>query len=741
MITAAYLLLVYIVFITLGINGETSQLEEHAVDHERIINKLFYHLFSISPDDIFKHTEFESVMEMSDTWQLIGQLRKSEVIILPSYALGLANRLRTISSVSVIANELNRTLIVLWIRSYECNANSEDLFSLVDPSTSTSNINSTSSTDHGGVGFSTTVMIDVAASIGNAEEGWLELYPSQELISHYVGRLVTLRNDVIAYYQSLIALLEESAEPLDAIAPAVQTGIGILQAWSPLTAVFRKPPAFDIQLRDWQHPADIMVVWTLTTHQFSDTDTDSEEEGPRSHNVQRRDAFFRFLVPSPAVNTLLDKYRVKFEGTRGEHLVGVHLRAFHSFYDWNMVTPVVRTHQWGRAMPDISSCSEDILAEYNQRDDQQSVALRFDESASMEDFVATMRKLIAKNATILLISNSNEMKHAILRKFNKAGGIKHVVALVDGDFVDDNVPSADECASSSSGLGECLHDLAATKSRSAERSSIFGMQLAMADLFAVSGYLHLHLSGTDTDTGTGTGTNTGRWVSPTFLVPELIIHTKGSSLAAEASVRHDIPLAAIVTTVHPPPSNARQVSFILSVTDSLRQTLSAMDMDMDMGVSEVTGSGSGRSLERIRAEYVAVCGSGGGTEETDPVRRNMSPRLRSRCDAMKACYVESADRCLCTLLLKYSPCPTGDYMPLVLARMSKQNEMDIHINTGTDTVSWLVAFLFGMESSMYCLDDDYHNLRRIQADTHRPRVRGHGGDLLWVYAETTGQGL
>src|SRR5205814_92767 len=54
----------------------------------------------------------------------------NNVIFLPITELGLANRLRTISSMSVIAHILHRKLIILWHKSIECNVNIHDLFTI-----------------------------------------------------------------------------------------------------------------------------------------------------------------------------------------------------------------------------------------------------------------------------------------------------------------------------------------------------------------------------------------------------------------------------------------------------------------------------------------------------------------------------------------------------------------------------------------------------------------------------------
>ena len=53
---------------------------------------------------------------------------EKRVLILPVYVLGLANRLRTISSAYALARKLQRKLVVLWFPSSDCNSYSSDLF-------------------------------------------------------------------------------------------------------------------------------------------------------------------------------------------------------------------------------------------------------------------------------------------------------------------------------------------------------------------------------------------------------------------------------------------------------------------------------------------------------------------------------------------------------------------------------------------------------------------------------------
>lgn len=47
---------------------------------------------------------------------------EEKYIVVPIYILGLANRLRTMSSVYSIAKVTNRKLIVIWVPNMDCNA-------------------------------------------------------------------------------------------------------------------------------------------------------------------------------------------------------------------------------------------------------------------------------------------------------------------------------------------------------------------------------------------------------------------------------------------------------------------------------------------------------------------------------------------------------------------------------------------------------------------------------------------
>ena len=54
--------------------------------------------------------------------ELFTNSQEKKFIVLPVYLLGLANRLRTVSSMYSIAKVTNRHLVVIWVPSEECNA-------------------------------------------------------------------------------------------------------------------------------------------------------------------------------------------------------------------------------------------------------------------------------------------------------------------------------------------------------------------------------------------------------------------------------------------------------------------------------------------------------------------------------------------------------------------------------------------------------------------------------------------
>lgn len=55
----------------------------------------------------------------SDIFDFTGE---EKYIVVPIYILGLANRLRTMSSVYSIAKVTKRKLIVIWVANMDCNA-------------------------------------------------------------------------------------------------------------------------------------------------------------------------------------------------------------------------------------------------------------------------------------------------------------------------------------------------------------------------------------------------------------------------------------------------------------------------------------------------------------------------------------------------------------------------------------------------------------------------------------------
>ena len=85
-----------------------------------------------SNDDIVISCLYNHIYNNNNIEDDNSPFQQQNIILLPSYVLGLANKLRTISSFSIIAKELNRKLIIIWNKSRDCNANANELFSLLN---------------------------------------------------------------------------------------------------------------------------------------------------------------------------------------------------------------------------------------------------------------------------------------------------------------------------------------------------------------------------------------------------------------------------------------------------------------------------------------------------------------------------------------------------------------------------------------------------------------------------------
>ena len=66
-------------------------------------------------------SSFQPLHSMLDFSPALFDFEMEKYIVVPVYILGLANRLRTMSSVFSIAKRTNRKLIVVWVPNMDCN--------------------------------------------------------------------------------------------------------------------------------------------------------------------------------------------------------------------------------------------------------------------------------------------------------------------------------------------------------------------------------------------------------------------------------------------------------------------------------------------------------------------------------------------------------------------------------------------------------------------------------------------
>lgn len=67
-------------------------------------------------------SSFHSLQSMREFSPDIFDFRADKYIVVPLYILGLANRLRTMSSVYTISKVTKRKMIVIWVPNMDCNA-------------------------------------------------------------------------------------------------------------------------------------------------------------------------------------------------------------------------------------------------------------------------------------------------------------------------------------------------------------------------------------------------------------------------------------------------------------------------------------------------------------------------------------------------------------------------------------------------------------------------------------------
>lgn len=132
----------------------------------------------------------------------------------------------------------------------------------------------------------------------------------------------------------------------------------------------------------------VLTVWTRGSHSLRAMSC--------KDFIFTKSLFYQGLEPVLAITSTLKKY--KFEHySRGRNVIGVHVRAFDSDFDWAVVSP------------HAASVEKDFRAR----------SLRFDEASPLEGFVELMAKILSfEPATVFFVaSNSAVAKQTLVNYF------------------------------------------------------------------------------------------------------------------------------------------------------------------------------------------------------------------------------------------------------------------------------------------------------------------------------------
>ena len=399
-------------------------------------------------------------------------------LILPVDVLGLANRLRIIASVYAIYQHHQRVLlasngtgtielIVIWVSSVECPV----LFHEVFDGSSVHVI----SLDH--------EVLDAYSTGTQHEEEEEDRRRSFEF---------SLRK-VIAN------IVSKSSNPLR------------------LKEMHLRSFVVDDDDFEW-NLIDVHLLWTRGTHVIDSVYC--------NEYLRLKSMFYRSLTPSIAVSRLMSTVDIKYDqnynhrnqdthdhrededdydNNDNEMVIGVHVRAFDSSYDWEVVNPIQKKAQLVYnnitnnfdvfiipsttvgVTPDDSSSSSSSSSSY-------SSAKRFDQVQSIDVFIAFMNSMLTiyPTARFFIASNSMQVKLMIHHHFNQLGSNRILSVLPVSPMM--------------SGGG---HD----------RGTKEGMMIAVADFLLLG-------------------------------QTRLIAHTMGSSFGREAGCIHNVPVIDVRSTAH-----------------------------------------------------------------------------------------------------------------------------------------------------------------------------------------------
>ena len=389
-------------------------------------------------------------------------------LILPVNVLGLANRLRIIASVYAIFKHRQRVLlatddtgtielIVIWVSSVECPV----LFHEVFDSSSVHVI----SLDH--------EVLDAFSP------GMQHVYDEDRRRSFEFSLRKVIAN-----------IVNKSNIPLRLKEMHLRS--------------------FLIDNNDFQWDlVDIHLLWTRGTHVIDSI--------PCNEYLHLKSVFYRSLTPTKAVSDLMSTVDFKHDqdynhrnqdahdqrndnDNDNEILIGIHVRAFDSTYDWEVVNPIQRKAQlvYSNVTNDFNVFDRSSSASTNGVTDNSSsspyTAKRFDQVQSIDVFIAFMNSMLAIHPTarFFIASNSIQVKVMIHHYFiNQLGPSRILIVL----------------------------PVSPTTAGGHDRGTKEGMMLAVADFLLLG-------------------------------QTSLIAHTMGSSFGREAGCIHNIPVIDVSCSAH-----------------------------------------------------------------------------------------------------------------------------------------------------------------------------------------------
>jgi biopolymer transport protein ExbD len=398
------------------------------------------------------------------------------VLLLPVTDLGLANRLRIIVSGIHVARHTQRDLLVLWIPSYSCFAQFEDLFDV------SQFVNSYIDTHNDA--FKLTVADIRVETVESA------LSNDATTGAIYAGVTLAMTN-----HKAEFDRLQRLRRTEDANTNTV---------YQPLYANAIKPPTtfFVDQEAVEDTRYHIIIIWSRSTHSLESTDCVSYEVSTRM--------LYDRLKPSFVVASILERNleavnRIKHmmftqapdnsgnivNALKSSVLIGIHVRAHDSSYDWAVVPPHTNTRTESNEHTDGPSAETETNADAQNTsisNDNSVSALRFDESSPFQSYVDFMQTTKQANPNIfpyfLVASNSDSVKRDLVNIFASVDSSRHA----HGDRV-----------------------LTILATNSASRDMKINVQLATAEFFLLA-------------------------------MADVIVHAKGSSFAAQAALVNDVPL-------------------------------------------------------------------------------------------------------------------------------------------------------------------------------------------------------